>query len=547
MSTRAVTLNRDLSRADLRQEFERARRALKTDFAQIGQDDALARLSELATTLDAGVARMKRGLLATSLCLNDEHEALAAWVCTENEQLGEIAQKLHQFAANDGALRLRLGALSLFLWGEAVKWSQRRERHDYEPLHAIVKQAQAEDSQRQPLRMIAEGRGRTVTLESLYFRALVLDRFASGCLTRQQLEVLDAWLWEWVPSLTATTSKPDHKCFRADLDVNAGLREGARAGEGESLYLALAPLEERRRAVIRELHRGRLTPQHGCTADMRVEEHVAVLDQLERAFQLAGSAEPRAERKSGAGQRLEVWVGVSDILARGVAPAPVTATGSWKISEDVRAAIASGNPNHPALLLDDPSRRYLWLTDMSETGAGFEAMGRDAGGIEVGDVIGWRRTPKGPCSIGKVVRRAPGSSPGQVYIGVQLLGSQAQPVKLVEQAGERDLSESLYIFVSGDDESGTRDAVLFPENVQRESSTFAARAGEDVFRLRFNRVRNRGRNWVLAGFEVTPPEPARVLAKDDEPLELPALEFTLADDDEYDKAFSREVGARLLA
>jgi hypothetical protein len=184
---------------------------------------------------------------------------------------------------------------------------------------------------------------------------------------------------------------------------------------------------------------------------------------------------------------------------------------------------------------------------VSQTGVGFEAHGRDAVGIEVGDVIGWRRGPGQPCNVGKVVRRAPGSAPGQVFIGVELLGAAGQPIKLVEQAGERDLSESVYIFIAGSDDSGRHDAVLFSENAQQESSSFAARLGNDVFRLRFNRVRNRGRGWVLAGFEVMPPEAPRVLAKDDEPLELPTLEFRLEDDDVYDKAFSREVGARLLA
>ena len=569
MTTIAKSVNhRELQRADIRAEFERKRRALRTAIGELAPETAAARLGELGATLDAGVARIKRELLATSLCMNDEHQALGEWICGEHEKLAEIAFKLLDGSGGaiaDPVLALNLSAAAFFHWGEAVKWSTRRARHNYQPLHAILRDSMRSERHRQPMRVVSDGRGRTVSLESLYFRALLLDRFGGGSLTRQQMEVLDAGLWEWAPALSGTPSYPGGKVFRVDLDGSGGLREGPRAVVGESLHLSLEPLEARRRQVIKELHRGRIVPAHGCAADMRVEEHVAVIDQLQRAFESCGEdAARRAERSPGAGMRLEVWLGLSEIVSKGVAPPTVETTGAWKVTEDVRAAIASGNRNHPALgIVDDPSKRYLWLVDVSESGFGFEALGRDAVGIEVGDLVGWRKAKGEPCTIGKVVRRVPGGSPGQVFLGVQRLTEAALPLRLVEEIGERELSENSFVFVAGADQSGRHDAFLLPENLQRENA-FRARIGNDLYKLRFNRVRNKGRGWILAGFEiVTADKPqAPQVFETAHCLELPSLNFTLdetvctsppptleltlADHDEFDRAFTREVGSRLL-
>ena len=558
---------RELQRPDVRAEFERARRELRAALGEWPADFAVVRLGELGAALDAGVARVKRDLLATSLQMNDSHHALGEWICGEHEKLAEIGFKLLEGscgAVNEPALALNLSASALFHWGEAVKWSTRRVRRHYQPLHLLIISCIRTERHRQPLRVVCDGRGRTVSLESLYFRALLLDRFGGGSLTRQQMEVLDAWLWDWAPALCGTPAYPGGKAFRVDLDGSSALREGKRVGEGPSLYLKLEPLEARRRQIIKQLHRGQIVPPHGCAADMRVEEHVAVIDQLQRAFDSCGEdAARRAERSSGAGTRLEVWLGLSEILSKGVSPTAET-TGAWKVTEDVRAAIASGNRNHPAIgALDDPSKRYLWLSDSSETGFGFEALGRDAVGIEVGDILGWRTGKGEPCTIGKVVRRVPGSQTGQVFLGVQRLTRAATPLRLIEEVGDRELSENTFVFVPGSDDSGRHDAFLLPEKVQRDNA-FRTRVGNDLYKLRFNRVRNKGRGWVLAGFEIVTadkPQAPQVfeatnaldlpslnftLGESFAPSSLPEVELTFADDDEFERAFTREVGSRLL-
>ena len=69
--------------------------------------------------------------------------------------------------------------------------------------------------------------------------------------------------------------------------------------------------------------------------------------------------------------------------------------------------------------------------------------------------------------------------------------------------------------------------------------------GEAVYGLRFNRIRGRGRGWLLAGFEIVVPEEPQALALPEE-VAPPRFELALAADDVASDAFDRELSPRLL-
>src|SRR5205807_1332460 len=70
-------------------------------------------------------------------------------------------------------------------------------------------------------------------------------------------------------------------------------------------------------AVIREFHRGRIVPAQGVAANFRVEEHVAVLEQLKLLNEAAKEEhDDRIERHTTGGAAVEVWVGLGEILSR---------------------------------------------------------------------------------------------------------------------------------------------------------------------------------------------------------------------------------------
>ena len=543
------SLSLQFQRPEARADFEKARRDLKC--AETSFDEQADAFLELSTQLDTGVSRAKRELLSTSLTWNEENQSLMLWIHQQHRGLLETGTKLVQSRQGD-TRHLAMPQLVMHCilhWAEAVKWGAWRERDEYQPLHDLYLLAGSGRFLDTPATIMADGRGHTVTVEKLYLRALLLDRFASGSLTRQQVEIVDAWLWHWQGSLKAERAFPGGASLRADLDTNTGLREGPAKSEGPAIYVRLEPLEAERRKIVREMHRGHMVPPHGCTADLRIEEHVVVLDYLRRALRPAdGDAPQRAPREQQAGLRLEVWIGLSEILARGVGVG--TETGRYRALQMNDPAIEQQSRQRFA----DAARRYLWMSDSSATGFGFEALESDAAGIEVGDLIGWRKGLGGAIILGKIMRRMPSSNSGQVFIGVQLLTENAVPMPLHQVVTfDNGMADGTYMFVPGDDDSGRHDGFVISEKTFELQATYNAHVGQDHFSLKFNRVRSRGRGWILAGFEIVPAKAPDVVMVQD--LTLPNFDFTLDPielpkpevEEEHALAWDRELSPRLLA
>jgi hypothetical protein len=534
-------------RPDGRADFERTRRELKGALLGEGPQAAAERLAALGAALDTGVTRMKRELLGTSLCWNDENQQLARWISQQHRSVAEmatrVAEALRCNGGGDESIR-QMTALTFFQWGEAVKWTMWRERHDFSALHEMLLAASKGQGHRAKFMWTADGRGKTTTLEALYFRALLLDRFTSGSLTPPQIAILDAWLWEWTNALQGVTRYPGGDVLRVDLDTPAGLREGRREGAGTTLYLRLEPLESERRKIIAELHRGRLAPAHGAVAEIRIEEHICVLDHLRAAFAHgAGDASQRARRQSTGGTRLEVWVGLQEILSRGIGVG--TETGRWRALNLSDPAIEAQSKAR----FNEATKRYLWLVDASASGLGLEALETDAAGIEVGDLLGWRNAQGGPVVLARVVRRMPAATSGQVFLGVHLLTEAAQPLKLSQVVSfDNGTANGTYFFVPGGDDSGRGDAFLVSDHTYQLQASYNTHVGNDAFTLRFNRVRLKGRGWNLAGFEIVPvePPPKAVVTPQCEPEFKLVLEEVAADD-ECDDPWANEVGRRRLS
>jgi hypothetical protein len=58
------------------------------------------------------------------------------------------------------------------------------------------------------------------------------------------------------------------------------------------------------------------------------------------------------------------------------------------------------------------------------------------------------------------------------------------------------------LYVPGRDPSGRDDAFLVAESAVDDRRPFEALVGNQTFTLGLNRVRDRGRGWVLSGFEI---------------------------------------------
>jgi hypothetical protein len=356
------------------------------------------------------------------------------------------------------------------------------------------------------MQMRNDGRSIECTLESLYFRALLLARFSSGALNMKQIEILDAWMWMWMPVLEGVEAAPSHSALRVDLDSRDGLRRGKRADAGPSLYLPSGPIEGTYRAIVREFQAGRMVPAEGITTTFRLEEHVAVLDLIRLGLRESNSAAVSRAERNETDLEVELHVGLAEVLGRGFSPAaPPAATLTLAARDGERigdSRLPREHDNAPESIYER-RRRMVRVANVSETGFGIEGDDRDCGTVAVGDVVALRLEAGAELELCKVVRSVPAAATGRRSIGVRRLCARARQIEVVQPSAtsERERSQTL-LFVPGEDESGQHDACLVPERTYAERASLEASVGNCVYTFRFNRPRDSGRGWVLAGFEI---------------------------------------------
>jgi hypothetical protein len=481
------------------------------DAASLGDAEALREYARIELDFDALAEESRATLLGTSLTWSEEDLREAAWLRQTNDSLALIGYAFCQaLASRHGGADPRtqhMVARTLYHMGSVVKWEvavTRGPQHDFAKPHALMRAAMAGGYHREPLQARFDGREATCTIESLYFRALLLARFSSGVLNSKQIEILDAWMWMWMPALQGVSEPPAEGALRADLDSRSGLQLGPRPDAGPALYIPPGPVEEAYRHIVREFQAGRMVPQDGLAATFRLEEHVAVLDLIrQRLNEATNGLAPRAPRRETS-LRVELHVGLAEVLTRGLCPLPPAAPKLTLATLDgERQAPARGERDRDTAADSsyERRRRMVRVANESDTGLGLEGDERDCGGIAVGDIVALRLDKEGPLEICRVVRSVPAAAPGRTCLGVRRRSSRARSIE-VSRPGGRAGADTTLLFIPGDDASGRHDACLVSERAFAEAGALEATVEDRVYTFRFNRPRERGRGWVLAGFEV---------------------------------------------
>lgn len=484
--------------------------------ARAHAEPSLARALERLETLEADFLvlseQARAHLLGSSLTWSEIERAEATWLRNASDQLAIVGYGLCQAAIKErgpgdghafGAM-----ARTLRYMGDAVKWDvavNRQARHDLAKPHAIMRSAMAAGRQREPLSLRVDGREADCTLEFLYFRVLLLARFTSGALNSKQIEILDAWMWLWMPALKAVEDAPGDSVLRVDLDSTDGLRRGKRTGIGPSLYLPPGPIEEAYRSIVQEFHAGRLVPSHGITTTFRIEEHVAVLDLIRQGLRDSGRPLVSRADRHETNLLVELHVGLAEVMERAFSPeAPPAATLTLAVHDGQRvdgARLERDRDTAVDAVYERP-RRLVRVANVSETGFGIEGDERDCGAVSVGDLVALRLERGGALELGKVVRSV-SATPGRTWVGVRRIFGRARPIEVVQPSALLDRRRDMtLLFVPGEDESGRHDACLVTERAYTEGAPLDAYVGDFVYTFRFNRPRDRGRGWVLAGFEI---------------------------------------------
>lgn len=470
---------------------------------------AAKRLEELSRIFEHLAEPLRRRLLGTSLTWTDEEISLARWLHRTSDDLAVVGYMVcsamaHSAGVADERWR-RASGLALYYMGETVKWEvvvAPRSAHDYRKPHALMREAMSAARHREPMSMLVDARMAVCTLESLYLRVLLLSRFASGALNSKQIEILDAWMWMWTPVLTTVTLAPEGAALRADLDSSDGLRRGPRADEGPALYIPQRPIETAYRALVAAFHSGLIVPSEGRCAGFRIEEHVAVLDLIRRGLRESLQAPVVRAARQSCDCRVRLWIGPGEIAACAfTASAPAAARLSLVALEGRAEPTARrvSDRDADADSIYDRKLRFARLVNTSETGFALEAAIEDCAGLTTGDVIAIRVDADAAPIIGKVVRCAPGKAPGSLHVGIRRLVTQLRNIRVNREGrGVMDLLLAL-----GHDATGCQDAFLVSDRTFAETTPLVALFGSTEFTFRFNRARDRGRGWVLAGYEVS--------------------------------------------
>ncbi len=460
--------------------------------------------------------------LAGGLAQTTSDQAVCEWIAARYDHLGRIARELVPYdlvAAGQPDARIAYAwALAIMLTGHASKWRKisglRADLAMRGRLHKLFVTASLAQVDACILDVMVDRRSIETTVEALYVRALLLERFASGNLPPRRLEILDSWLLAWMGALWLSREPiPDGLSLAIDAsDSTKGLTRHS-PGDRADFFLGLRPLQRQLARAVKEFHRGVIFPGWGVGLAFRVEEHVAVIAFLEREFAIIERAGAQKGKRFAIGRNSEVTVffGFNDIYSRALqrqstlASTNVTQTGGVNAPGDALSATAARR----AALSETGSfvqprigAQPIHLLDISESGLGLEMSNDDAAFVEVDELVAVQIEAGKPCVLGIVARKTRAHHKHVSTIGVKVL-SKVPLRATLEMVNERLARQSVKgIFVPGKAEHGFADSVIVTDLIYKANPTLSAVVASGVFHLRLGRVRQQGPGWKLAAVEV---------------------------------------------
>jgi hypothetical protein len=472
----------------------------------------------------------RRAALNTSIIRVGAEQNEFLWL---SESHARFASQLRLFAdraacedALDARSKAPYYAYALFAGGHECKWrliAGRRAAQSFAHQHHMqLNRALAVGCSDVVVPVPIEGSAREASVESLYMRALLLERLASGNLTAQQIEILDDWLLAWMHSLMVSRRRPDDEnALVADLTGAKGfvlaLRDEPEGDPRSKVYLPLKPVMRQLDRAIECFHQGLIYPGFGLGMSFRIEEHVGVIDYLSREFeQLMARREFKQPRTTqDAAREVAVYVGMNDIVTRAV---QLSGAALLRVADPFASAARTGYQGASSFSALDPAMRLLGLNDMSETGFGLLAGPDQADAFQIGDLAAVRLATSTPPAVCVVSRKVALPGGNQHLIGLRILTRVARPLALeFPTDGSSQRPPASAIFIPGDDSLGRGDSIIVSETIYRSTIAFRVTLGGNHFRVTLGRVKRQGRGWKMVAFDVVrePPRPA------DQPADAP--------------------------
>ncbi len=389
--------------------------------------------------------------------------------------------------------------------GRATPWKQ---------LHALYALAESDGYSQVPFVLHPGQPSFKPSVQSLYLRTLILDLLNTGNLSKIQIEIADGWFSSWCGDYALDTQYSTRQhLFYADLTSESGMHLMRKDSHGDSMrYVRADGLKAQIEEVQAGLRHGRLYAGYGAGAVFPVEEHVALLAIIEKLYHSirAGSENRIEERTHFEDREVDAAIGIELVMRKlregPVQPqepgAPVAAPhDTIELSPAglslVSDAPSAPGPATPAAVADDPDLARLRVLDLSSRGYGLLVDRLTSESILLNGVIGLRDHEKGGIIVGQVVRKLPNRVRGEMLLGIEVLSYRPLHVQL--KVDGRDV-EALYL--PGADKNGKQDAILMRVADYAPEQLFSLAAGGLDYRLRLNRIINKGADWMKLRFEI---------------------------------------------
>lgn len=474
-------------------------RTLEVSIAAFRPGDAIDSLAQALRYFEDVTRETRQQLVAIDFLKSREELAAGEWVCQRYQHLLAMTQAVvaRGFAAGfDGKASPAQGsALGMLLSGHLVKWRKyaggRADPAAREWRFHLFGAALTNAIEGVVISARIEERTHEATAEALFLRAMLLDRFCGGNLSPRRFEILDNWLVAWMGALwlSREAGNAEHLLGVNLVDVTRGFVPHV-PGDAAQLFLSLAPLKRQLDRTIDAFHQGTIFPGWGVAMTMRMEDHVAVIEFLERELLLIEQFRARAAAQVRARSK-RISINVNTIVA--------VYFGFGEISRDafrpdrVSTMIGGGG--------DLGIRNAIRLVDLSEGGLGLEMVDEDARRVHVNDLVAVRLEKGKPCLIGVVARKSTLQMPTGTLVGIKIISR--SPLRLtmdrVNEANQWQACEGMLI--QGLDAEGHGDSVIFGESDYVANSLVAATLGGRVHEFYARRVREQGRGWRMAAID----------------------------------------------
>jgi hypothetical protein len=429
---------------------------------------------------------------------------------------------------DDDPLLQRMAAFSLHHHAASIKWCFFRHEtvkpQTWPQLHSMLLFAETNGFATTLMHLFDTESQFKTSIQALYLRSLLLDVLNTGSLTMPQIEIADGWLGEWtlMYQLETDYAQASHSLF-VDLDASAGIQLVTGNATWPSYrYLKMERLRDQVEVVRSELRVGRPYHGHSVSSAFLVEEHVALLSNVERVYKslLEASASHLEERHLVANLVADVRVGfhaaraaIASDSARGGADAAKLSFADVELSLSPSVSTPTDEitlqPRNEAANAGEAAASHRWkIHDMSSKGMGMLVERGVGESTQVGQLIAIKPDGQPHWMLGTIVRKLTQRTIGETLLGIEMLCFRPLPVTLKPFAQASDplpdprLESTQALYLPGLEQHGRADVLVMPSREIGLKNIFGMRAAESLYRLSINRVLRKDGDWIGVRFEV---------------------------------------------